>query len=82
MFGVALFPNRNPIFSTPFQSLSIYNTLMTDFIVWLSEFRFAIISLLISAGLKLAELQAYIVPNDDARKKQYVLRSIAIFFKK
>jgi len=56
MFEVALFPNHNPIFSTPFRSLSIYNTLMTDFIVWLSEFRFTIINSLISAGLKLAEL--------------------------
>jgi len=56
MFGVELFLNRNPIFSTPFRSLSMYNTLMTDFIVWLSEFRFTIINSLISAGLKLAEL--------------------------
>jgi len=79
---VTLFPNRDLIFLTPLRSPSVYNVVMTNFIAWLGEFRFAIINSLISAGLKLAELQACVVPNDDAGKKQYVLRSIAIFFKK
>jgi hypothetical protein len=80
MIGVALFLNRDPIFPTPFRSPSIYNAMMIDFIARLGEFRFTIISSLISARLKLVELQAYIVTNDNAGKKQYVLQSIAIFF--
>jgi hypothetical protein len=80
MFGVALFPNSNLIFLTPLWSPSVYNALMINFIARLGEFRFVIINSLISAGLKLAELQACIVPNDDVGKKQYVLRSITIFF--
>jgi len=82
MFGVALFSNCDLIYLTPLRSLFVYNVVMTDFITWLGEFRFAIISSLISAELKLAELQACIVSNDDAGKKQYVFWLIAIFFKK
>jgi hypothetical protein len=78
MLRVALFSNCDLIF----RSLSVYNALMIDFIAQFGEFQFAIINLLILAGLKLAELQACIVPNDNAGKKRYVLRSIAIFFKK
>jgi hypothetical protein len=51
---VALFLNRNPIFPTPLQSLFVCNAVMTDFIDQLGEFRFAIISSLISIELKLA----------------------------
>jgi hypothetical protein len=56
VFGVALFPNRDPIFPTPLWSPSVCNAVMTDFIARLSEFRFAIISSLISTELKLAPL--------------------------
>jgi hypothetical protein len=56
VLGVALFPNRNPIFLTPLRSLSVCNDMMTNFIARLREFRFAIISSLISAELKLALL--------------------------
>jgi hypothetical protein len=42
---------------------------LLNFIARLGEFQFAIISLLISAGLKLVELQTCIMPNDDAGKK-------------
>jgi len=77
---VALFPNHDLIFRTPLRLPSVYNSVMTDFIARLNKFRFAIISSLISARLKLAKLQACIVSNDDAGKKQYVFLSIAIFF--
>jgi hypothetical protein len=45
-----------PDLPTPLRSSYICNTVMTDFIAWLSKFRFAIISLLISVELKLAPL--------------------------
>jgi hypothetical protein len=69
MFRVTLFLNCDPIFPTPFRSLSVYNTMMIDFIAQQGEFQFAIISSLVSAGLKLPEQQACIVLNDDAGKK-------------
>jgi len=47
VFGVALFSNRDSIFSTPPQSPSVCNAMMTDFIVRLGEFRFVIINFLI-----------------------------------
>jgi hypothetical protein len=56
MFGMTLFLNRDPIFLTPLRSPSVYNAMMTDFIVMLNEFRFAIINSLILAELKLAPL--------------------------
>jgi hypothetical protein len=46
-----LFPNRDPIISTPLSSPLVCNTMMTDFIARLSEFRFAIISSLTSADV-------------------------------
>jgi hypothetical protein len=80
MFEVALFPNLDPIFPTPFRSPSVYNAMMTDFIARFGEFRFIIISPLILVGLKLSELQVCIVPNNDIEKKQYVLRLLQYVF--
>jgi hypothetical protein len=68
MFVMALFLNLDPIFLTPLRSLPVYNAMMTNFITRLDEFRFAIINSLISTRLKLAKLQACIIPNDDVEK--------------
>jgi hypothetical protein len=57
MFGVALFPNYDPIFPTILlRSPFVCNAMMIDFIARLDKFRFATISSLISAELKLALL--------------------------
>jgi hypothetical protein len=56
VFEVVLFSNCDLIFLTLLQSPSIYNAVMIDFIARLGEFWFSIISLLISAKLKLALL--------------------------
>jgi hypothetical protein len=53
VFRVALFPNRDPIFSTSLWSTFVCNAVMTDFIARLSEFWFTIINSLISAELEL-----------------------------